>query len=201
MTVPNSLIYVDKNLVVPLAAKLLGSTITISKGNSVDAGFDWFLQSRAGVEYSKEIQTNIVDFFAEDIFELAYDKIKNKMVAVKDYCSNVQTMQYTLSEIVSIKGILEVPGVQVGEYNPFAPPQISIPRTYRLNDMDCFIAKLSYDGFTVPVYFPISSKEYTCYCMQKPVEVVGVIKWSPTYTVNSYAMNQTLLGVALLLQR
>lgn len=44
----NSLVYVDKNLVVPLAAKLLGSTITISKGGSADAGFDWFFQSKIG---------------------------------------------------------------------------------------------------------------------------------------------------------
>lgn len=45
----NSLVYVDKILVVPLATKLLGSTITISKKASSELGFDWFLQSRSGV--------------------------------------------------------------------------------------------------------------------------------------------------------
>lgn len=201
MAVDNSLVYVDKNLVVPLVAKLLGSTISISKGASTEGGFDWFFQSRAGIEYNKEIQTNIVDFFAEDIFTLAYDKIKNKMLHVKDFCKNVQLMKYSLSEIVSIAGILEIPGIEIGEYNPFEPPQIDIPKTYKVNDIDCFIARLSGDGFTVPIYFPVSSKEYACYCIHKPVEVVGVLKWSPTYTVNSYAMTQTVLGVALLMQR
>lgn len=197
----NSLVYVDKNLVVPLAAKLLGSTITISKGGSADAGFDWFFQSRAGIEYNKEIQTNIVDFFAEDIFTMAYDKIENKNLPVKEFCKNVQLMKYALSDIVSIKGILTIPDITVGQYNPFDPPQISIPHIYKINGIECFIGRLSYEGFEVPVYFPLCSKDLICYCVNKSVEVVGVLKWSPTYEVSSYAMNQTVLGVALLLQR
>lgn len=197
----NTLVYVDKNLVVPLAAKLLGSVITISKGGSADAGFDWFFQSRAGIEYNKEIQTNIVDFFAEDIFTMAYDKIENKNLIVKEFCKNVQLMKYALSDIVSIKGVLTVPDISVGTYSPFEPPQIDIPHVYKINDLECFIGKLSHEGFAVPIYFPLSSKDLICYCVDKAVEIVGVLKWSPTYEVSSYAMNQTVLAIALLLQR
>lgn len=197
----NSLVYVDKNLVVPLAAKLLGSTITISKGGSADAGFDWFFQSRAGIEYNKEIQTNIVDFFAEDIFTMAYDKIRNKNLGIKEFCKNVQLMEYALSDIVSIQGVLTIPGITVGQYNPFDPPQIDIPHKYKINDIECFIGRLSHEGFEVPIYFPVCSKDLICYCINKSVEIVGVLKWSPTYEVSAYAMNQTVLAVALLLQR
>lgn len=197
----NSLVYVDKALIVPLAAKLLGSTVTISTGRSADAGFDWFFQSRVGIGYNKEIQTNIVDFFAEDIFNMAYDKIDNKNLSVKELCNNVQLMKYSLSDIVSVKGILSIPDITIGNYNPFDPPQIEIKHIYKINDLDCFIGRLSHDGFEIPIYFPLRSKDLICYCINKPVEIVGVLKWSPTYEVCSYAMNQTLLAVALLLQR
>ncbi|MCI8915002.1 MAG: hypothetical protein HFF38_13010 [Lawsonibacter sp.] len=201
MAVENSLVYVDKNLVVPLAAKLLGSTISISKGSSAEGGFDWFFQSRAGIEYNKEIQTNIVDFFAEDIFAMAYDKIENRQLHVKEFCKNVQLMKYSLSDIVSIEGILQVPNVSIGKYNPFDPPKIDIPKTFKINDINCYSGRLSKDGFTVPIYFPINSKELVCYCIDQPVEIVGVLKWSPPYDVNTYSMNQIVLAVALLQQR
>lgn len=197
----NSLVYVDKILVVPLATKLLGSTITISKKATSELGFDWFLQSRAGLEYNKEVQANIVDFFAEDIFNMAYEKLENKNLFIKDFCKNVQLMKYHLSDIVSISGVLTIPGVNITHYNPFDPPQIDIQKTYKINDIECFIGKLSADGFNLPIYFPISSKDMICYCVEKPVEVVGVLKWAPTYEVSSYALNQTVLSVALLLQR
>lgn len=197
----NSLVYVDKILVVPLATKLLGSTITISKKASSELGFDWFLQSRSGLEYNKEVQANIVDFFAEDIFNMAYEKLENKNLSIKDFCKNVQLMKHHLSDIVSISGVLTIPGVNVTHYNPFDPPQIDIHKTYKINEIECFIGKLSADGFNLPIYFPISSKDMICYCVEKPVEIVGVLKWAPTYEVSSYALNQTVLSVALLLQR
>ena len=200
--VQNSLVYVNKNLVVPLAAKLLGSTITIAHGTNAEAGFDWFFQSKASVEYNKEIQTNLIDFFAEDIFLMAYEKIENNNIPVKEFCKNVQLMKYSLSEVVSIKGILSMPDISVSEkYNPFSPAPISISQIYKINDIECFIGRLSLDGFEIPIYFPLCSKDLVCYCKNKPVEIVGVLKWSPTYEVNSYAMNQTILAVALLLER
>lgn len=197
----NSLVYVDKILVVPLATKLLGSTITISKKASSELGFDWFLQSRSGLEYNKEVQANIVDFFAEDIFNMAYEKLENKDLSIKDFCKNVQLMKYHLSDIVSISSVLTILGVNVTHYNSFDPPQIDIQKTYKVNEIECFIGKLSADGFNLPIYFPISSKDMICYCVEKPVEIVGVLKWAPTYEVSSYALNQTVLSVALLLQR
>ena len=197
----NSLVYVDTMLVVPFATKLLGSTISISKTAASELGFDWFLKSKAGIEYNREIQANIVDFFAEDIFNMAYEKLDNKTLTVNEFCCNVQSMKYHLSDIVSISGILTIPNINIGKYNPFDPPLIVIEKTYKIGEIECFIGQLSTQGFDLPIYFPISSQDIICYCVNKSVEIVGVLKWSPTYEVSSYALNQTVLAVALLLLR
>lgn len=160
-----------------------------------------FCKVDQGLEYNKEVQANIVDFFAEDIFNMAYEKLENKDLSIKDFCKNVQLMKYHLSDIVSISSVLTILGVNVTHYNSFDPPQIDIQKTYKVNEIECFIGKLSADGFNLPIYFPISSKDMICYCVEKPVEIVGVLKWAPTYEVSSYALNQTVLSVALLLQR
>lgn len=197
----NSLVYVDKLLVVPMAAKVLGSSVTIGKKGTTETGFDWFATAKVGFEYNHDIQANIVDFFAEDIFNMAYKKLKEQNLSVKSFCANVQASKYSLSDIVSINGKLEVPGVSVGKYDPYDPPEIVLPKTYKVNGTECFTARIEADGFVLPVYFPITSKEVVCYCINQPVEVVGVLKWSPAYEVSSYALNQTVLVVALLLQR
>ena len=197
----NSLVYVDKLLVVPMAAKIVGSSITVGKKGSVGAGFDWFASAKVGFEYNQDIQANIVDFFAEDIFQMAYKKMQEKNLSVKQFCANVQGSKYALSDIASINGMLDVPGVSVGRYDPYDPPEIVLPKTYKVNGMDCFAGRISADGFVLPVYFPVTSKEVVCYCIGKAVEIVGVMKWSPAYEVSAYALNQTILTVALLLQR
>lgn len=197
----NSLVYVDKVLVVPMAAKVLGSSITIGKKGSAEAGFDWFATAKVGFEYNHDIQANIVDFFAEDIFNMSYAKLSEKNLAVNLFCANVQASKYALSDIVSINGMLEVPGVTVEKYDPYDPPEIQLPKTYKVNGIDCFSARITSEGFILPLYFPVTSKEVVCYCVNKAVEIVGVLKWSPAYEVSSYALNQTVLAVALLLQR
>ncbi len=197
----NTLVYVDKFLVVPMAAKVLGSSVTIGKKGSTEAGFDWFATAKVGFEYNQDIQANIVDFFAEDIFQMAYKKLNDKENTVKQFCANVQNGQYSLSDIVSINGVLKVTGVNISKYNPYDPPEISLPKTYKINGTDCFAGRIINEGFELPVYFSVASKEVVCYCIDKAVEVVGVLKWSPAYEVSSYALNQTVLAIALLLQK
>jgi hypothetical protein len=198
----NMLVFVDKNLIVPVAVKLLGSSITIGKKVSAESGFDWFFLAKMGIENNKEIQANIVDFFAEDVFDMAYSKILEKCLDVRTLCNNVQSMKYKDSDIVSIKGRLEIPGIGVcNKYNPFDPPDITLSKVYKINGNDCFIGAMIDSGYKLPIYFPFNSKEMACYCVERDVEIVGILKWSPTYEVGAYAMNQTLLCVALLLQR
>ena len=197
----NSLVYVDKLLVVPMAAKVLGSSITIGKKGGAEVGFDWFATAKVGFEYNHDIQANIVDFFAEDIFQMAYNKLSEKNLTIQQFCANVQASKYALSDIVSIKGMFEVPGVTVKKYDPYDPPEIKLPKIYKVNGLDCFAARISTEGFVLPLYFPVISKEVVCYCIGKAVEIVGVLRWSPAYEVSSYALNQTVLAVSLLLQR
>ena len=57
------------------------------------------------------------------------------------------------------------------------------------------------EGFRFPIFFLIDSKEIVCYTNDKPVEVVGVLKWSPSYEVGGFALNKILLAAAVLLRR
>lgn len=197
----NSLIYVEKRLIVPIAAKLIGSSLSSGTSSAKSAGFSWYLAASMESSSEKGAETKIAELFPEDILIHVYDHIQHSKMTVRDLCENITTHKLEPASVVSIAGTLHIPGVKLGAYNPFDPPDISIDKTYRVYGETCFPAEVEKDGFKFPVYFLIDSKEIVCYSNEKPVEVIGVLKWSPSYEVGGYAINQIMLAAALLLLR
>lgn len=197
----NSLIYVEKRLIVPIGAKLIGSSLHTESKTSGSGGINWFLEASLKLSKEKGVETRIAELFPEDIFYYVYDKIKHSQLTVRILCQKIASSELRSADVVSIIGNLNISDVQIADYNPFSPPEIKLSETYKIYGEDCFSAKVEMEGFQFPIFFLVGSKETVCYCNNKPVEVVGVLKWSPSYEIGGFAMNQILLGAALLLRR
>jgi hypothetical protein len=197
----NALVYVEKRLIVPIGAKLIGSSLLASNKASGTAGFNWFLEASLDMSREKGVETKIAELFPEDIFHYVYDKIAYSQLSVRQLCERISHDELKSADVVSISGNLHIPHIDVKPYNPFQPPEIKIDETYKVYGEECFSAEIETEGFRFPIFFLIDSKEIVCYTNDKPVEVVGVLKWSPSYEVGGFALNKILLGAALLLRR
>jgi len=197
----NALVYVEKRLIVPIAAKLIGSSLSSGTSSSKSGSFNWFLAASIDFSREKGAETRVAELFPEDIFNYVYEKIERSNLTVQQLCEDISSSKLTSACVVSLIGTLKIPGVKIGAYNPFDPPEIEIPKTYNIYGETCFPAEVEKDGFKFPVYFLEESKEIVCYSDDKPVEVVGVLKWSPSYEVGGFAINQIMLAAALLLRR
>lgn len=200
-TIPNTLIYVEKQLILPVAVKLVGSSMATKSAESVSGGFNWVIATRLGHTGESATETRLADLFPEDIFTFAYTEIPNKNLAVREFAEAAATRRVTPPDVVSIDGTLHFPGIPPHTYDPFQPPDIQPDHEYNIYGFTCFTGVLERDGFKIPVYFLSESIDIVYYAHDKPVEVVGVVKWSPTYEVAGHALNCIVLGAALLLRR
>jgi len=197
----NTLIYVEKELILPIAVKLIGSSTASRSSESVSGGLSWVLAARLGYTGENSSETRLADLFPEDIFSVTYTGIPKRNLSVRDFAEAASARRVAPPDVVSINGEISFPDIPEHNYDPFQPPQINIARTYRLYGYTCFTGVLSRDGFKIPLYFLTESAEIVYYAHSKPVEVVGVVKWSPTYEVAGHALNCIVLAAALLLQR
>lgn len=200
-TVSNTLIYVEKQLILPIGVKLVGSSLAARSSEQASAGFSWFLAAKLGYTAETGADMYLADLFPEDIFSFAYAEISNRNLAVRDFAEAVGNRSVTPPDVVTIEGTLRFPDITPRIYDPFRPPTIDIPEQYSVYGYQCFTGVLENGGFEIPVYFLVESAELVFYAHNKPVEVVGVVKWSPSYEVAGHALNGIVLVAALLLRR
>ena len=197
----NTLIYVEKQLILPIGVKLVGSSLAARSSEQFSGGFSWFLAAKLGYGAETGADMYLADLFPEDIFSFAYAEIANKNLLVREYAEAVSARRIAPPDVVTIDGTLRFPEITPQVYDPFRPPHIEIPDQYSVYGYQCFTGVLERDGFEVPVYFLVESAELVFYAHNKPVEVVGVVKWSPSYEVAGHALNGIVLVAALLLRR
>ena len=53
---------------------------------------------------------------------------------------------------------------------------------YEFHGETCFTGILEERGFRIPVYFLESAKNQVCFSVNQPVEVTGIVRWSPPYS-------------------
>lgn len=197
----NTLIYVEKQLILPIGVKLVGSSLAARSGEQYSGGFSWFLAAKFGYATEASADMYLADLFPEDIFSFAYAEIEKRNLSVQEFAEAVATRAVAPPDVVTIDGTLRFRDITPQSYDPFRPPKIEIPDQYQVYGYQCFTGVLERDGFEVPVYFLVQSAELVFYAHSKPVEVVGVVKWSPSYEVAGNALNGIVLVAALLLRR
>lgn len=193
-----TLVYVDTDLVHAIGALLIGSTETsnISGG----AGFNYLLSSH--IDSSVGSSRDLKDLLPEQIFYKLYDKIPHKFENTKD--ATLALVNHEQNKImpgspISVCGILSFPELlAIGDYDPFRPPSIDV-ETFEIHGDKCFVGSLEKDGYKLPLYFPDAAKSQVCFLQKEPVEVVGIVKWSPGYKAGGGKSLNMLIRVAALL--
>ena len=195
----NTLIYVDPNLIVPIATKALGSAIVNSGTLSIEAGFDWFANMAVTGGSGTSTETRLAELFPEDVFAYAYPHLSSHCMSIEQFRDGVTSGSIRPASVVSVTGVLSFPTIDLSQYAWGSPENTPSPACYSLYQYECFRGQLKSDGFEMPLHFLAGSQHAVCYANGKRVEVVGVMKWSPPYEVANVAINGEILVAALLL--
>lgn len=200
----NTLIYVDRELLVGIGAMLVGVSQQETTRKGYGASLNWLIQSNVSIDDSLGVTRDIRELLPELLFYRVYPKISKKFDQVETAVKALATPE--TSELlpgtpVAISGVLSFPEITgVGSYNPFDPPNIPV-KTFLIHGERCFVGRLHQSGFVLPAYFVEQAKSQVIFCQDQPVEVIGVLRWSPPYSPGgAKSLNLLLRVVALLLR-
>jgi hypothetical protein len=197
----NTLIYVEKDLILPIAARLVGTMVSSGSTRAASGGLNWVAAATASYSSEKSTEIEMAKLFPEDVFHYCYPQIIHRGLTVRKYCTGVASHELVPPNVVAVSGVLRISGSTPPQYDPFDPPKIDLPNQYRLYGYRTFYAALEAEGFIVPIYFLADSADMVFYANNKPVEVVSVIKWSPSYEVGGHMLNVVMICAALLLAK
>lgn len=182
----NTLVYVDHNLIVAVAAKLIGVLKTQGQGHKSSAKLNWFVQVGHESSVTTTEEVDIRQMLPEDIVYLLYPHIQEKHANVEPVLSRFTTGtrdSLIPGNVVSIKGklIFKDLGTQTETHEPFSNVDINLP-SHSYHGEKCIVAELHDGGYRLPVYIPEVAKYQTCFCHNDPVEVTGIVRWHPAYS-------------------
>lgn len=182
----NTLIYVDSKLSIAIAAKLVGVLSSSGKSQSNKIGINWLITSSIDEEHSSTTQVDIRELLPEDLVYLYYPHIDQKF---EDLEKAIPLLNTTSSgslkpgNVISIKGKLifhEFDSI-LPEFLPFSPEDIEL-KSYFFHGEECIIGELCGTNHKIPIYFPAISKYQIAFCHNQPVEITGIVRWSPPYS-------------------
>lgn len=183
----HTLVYVDREMAVAMAVKLVGLEIHKQKTNTGTGGFNWLIQAYVAHGETTGIVTDIRELLPEEVMYEIYDAIN----AEYKY-SNVESCVRGLEQRgdrqllpgrpISVSGLLHFPEIKkITSYDPYNPPDIEM-RTFNFHGERCFAGEIHGEGFKLPIYFHESAKEQVTFADDNPIEITGIVRWSPPYS-------------------
>jgi len=183
----HTLVYVDRQLAVAIAVKLVGIQLHRGQSHRVGGAFNWIIQAYVSRDENVSFTTDIRELLPEEVMYEVYEAID------KEYkFENVGKCIEKMAEIgenqllpgrpISVQGLLKFPDLQkFSPYNPFDPPNIDV-KTFQFHGEKCFVGEMHGESFRLPVYFDEASKAQVAFCNENPAEVTGIVRWSPPYS-------------------
>lgn len=197
-----SLIYVNKEMIVGLAASYLGSEIEVTKKISVAGGFNWIIRGTCTVEEQKGILVQIRDMSPENVAcELTAAMPADIKFDSVDRCTK-QLSEWDpkdkVGKLIAVSGVLNLPNISTDKkFNPFAPQAIEVS-TFSYYGTECFACELTGDAVKLPVYFDKEALQLIGYCNNKKVEIIGPLGWVPYYDAGrNRSINSILKGAVV----
>lgn len=181
----HTLIFVDKPLVVAIAAKVVGVLTSHAKGRHARAGANWLIS--AGVEATETTseQYDIREMLPEDLIYYIYPDILEKHDKISTILPKMSTgVKDSLvpGDVISISGQLNFSQIpELENHSPFQSTEINLP-IISFHGENCIVAELKDDGYNLPIYLPELAKYQVVYCHDQPVEITGIVKWVPPYS-------------------
>jgi hypothetical protein len=199
----NTPVYIDKNLITAVGAQLVGLRIDQSSSISKGLSLNWLIQSNLAVDETTGVGRDIREFLPEHILYMIYPELKCKFESVEgciEALSKTGEDRILPGEPLAVKGILHFPDLKIETFDPFNPPDIEVP-TFLVHGEECFVGRLEGNGFRIPLYFLKEARQQVLFCNSMPVEVVGIIRWSPAYSTGGAKSLNSIVRIASLLLR
>lgn len=200
----HTLVYVDRELAVAIATKLVGLLLGKEAREGRGISLNWLIQSSISVDETEIITRDLREMLPEDVIYLVYDRITNKFEnvpeAIKAFARSGD-QRLLPGEVVSVTGQLMFSGLVLPDaFDPFSPPDIQV-KTFNFHGEQCFVGRLSQEAFNLPVYFPETAKQQVMFAHSQPVEVTGIVRWSPPYSPGgASSLNLVMRAAALWLR-
>jgi hypothetical protein len=183
----NIIVFVDRQLAIAIAAKLVGVVRTQSDTNGIDSGINWLISATYKSEGTVAHESDIRELLPEDLIYLFYPRIQERYDSLEEIIGRLSTgadNSYLPGMVVSIKGRLKFPGIDgatIKASSPFSDVEINLPvKTF--HGERCVVAKFVSGDYVIPVYFSETSKDQVVFCNNHPVEVTGILRWVPPYS-------------------
>jgi hypothetical protein len=169
-----------------MAVKLVGLELHRNRTNTTGGGFSWLVQAYVSRDESVGSTTDIREILPEEIMYEVYRAIGDEFKC-KTLAPCIEKMAATGPDRllpghpISVIGVLTFAELGTLKYDPFAPPDINM-KTFQFHGEECFVGELQGDGYRIPVYFPKESMAQVAFSSGEPVEITGIVRWSPPYS-------------------
>jgi hypothetical protein len=201
----NTLVYVDRPLAIAIAAKLVGVLQTQTEGSTKTASFNWLVSAGVGAQNMSAKASDVRELLPEDLVHFLYPHITERHSSIESIIGKLSAGAgdaFPPGTVISVQGKLSFPdlgGLSQG-YSPYKHADVEIPQVM-FHGESCIVGKLESGAFVVPAFFTESSKYQVVFCNDEPVEVTGVLRWTPPYSPKgSRALNLAIRCAALWLQ-
>lgn len=200
MTTKNTLIYVDKNLSIAMAANIVGVMKTTSQSENAKIGLNWLISAGYDEGTATSNQSDIREMLPEDLVYYFHEKIGNQFKNLGELIPKLSTgTEGSLipGNIVSVYGKLSFPNFNFpSNYSPFEPVEIEM-KSYLFHGEECVIGELKNEDYRIPVYLPLSAKYQVAFCHNQPVELTGIVRWTPPYSPGGRGSSNLALRCAM----
>ncbi|MEO9875145.1 MAG: hypothetical protein ABJM26_20600 [Anderseniella sp.] len=200
------LVFVDRPLSISMAVSLVGLEIENTRTSGLQGGLSWLIQTNYSEDQSSSVMRDIREMLPETLAHDIDPKIPDahRFGSVKDCVeslANTGDGRILPGMPVKLAGVLTFPGFEeIGDYDPLSPPDIELPK-FSFHGENCVLGQLEGDGFALPLYFLNDYVEQVAFCHNCPVEVTGIVRWSPGYrTRGARTLNLAIRVASLSLQ-
>ena len=199
----NTPVYIDKSLMTAIGAQIVGIKIDETSTTSSGLSLNWLIQSNLAVGETTGVGRDIRELLPEHLLYMIYPEVKCKFDSVESCIDSLAKSgedRLLPGEPLAVKGIIQFSGINTTTFDPFNPPDIEV-QTFLVHGEVCFAGRLKGNGFRLPLYFPQEARQQVLFCGNMPVEVVGIIRWSPAYSTGGAKSLNSIIRVAALLLR
>ncbi len=188
----NTLAYIDSVPLLAIAAKLVGNSVSTASSDGGSIGFQWGATFEARVQESREIQRDLALFLPEDLMYEVYGAIPQRHSGLQQVKAKLTTGTeggFRPGSVVSIEGRLE------------RPEGAAAWQAERFHGEDALAAQLASDDLRLQVRIPHAAREQADALVGEPVELTGILRWTPGYSPGGSATwNLALRAVAIWLR-
>lgn len=166
------LVYVDSLLARQVASGVIGSEVSLTEKDSRTAGINFkVLLSRSSGE-ERSTTTKVSELLPEVVAEAIHEAVN----------SRIDSLDNARERLIAGSMNAFRPGNPVIVGNAFLSMEGHIANA-QLSGESCSLYRLKIGDFFIQSYFPIEAISVCASLMSQPVEILGLLRYTPSYSV------------------